>query len=132
MRRALSMLTLLITMQGCQGKNPGKPQTAAKVASPAYQRFVPIPPSSFATALWHGDFALDTKTGQLCATWQTHLTPYTDKTAPLLEMLPHCLDLYNKYPDVGQATAGGSAPPATPDAIDEAIKKFRQEKSSPK
>ena len=64
---------------------------------PRYQRFVPIAADIVGGSAiregvpWHGFFALDTKTGQLCRTTGYALQGF--------QGLPECIQLYQKYPD---------------------------------
>jgi hypothetical protein len=64
---------------------------------PHYQRFLPITnPDTFGGPArevipWHGFFALDTKTGQLCRTTAYGLQSF--------QGLPECVVLLQKYPD---------------------------------
>jgi hypothetical protein len=91
----LSVLGVLIAIPGCPTNKPPQSPTPWRPASPPYQRFVPItsvPASGFS------DFALDTKTGQLCRTWKGQTLPKNERMEPLLS-LPLCLDLYAEYPD---------------------------------
>lgn len=43
------------------------------------------------------DVALDTKTGQLCKTWEWQSTNRQNPDS--YENLPLCVDLYNRFPD---------------------------------
>ena len=64
---------------------------------PHYQRFVPIANPDVLggpareVIPWHGFFALDTKTGQLCRTTGYALQGF--------QGLPECMKLYQQYPD---------------------------------
>jgi len=57
----------------------------------AYQRFVPMPrqPADLTGVPWSGAFALDTKTGLLCRTYETGDEYWSN--------IASCLDLYRKY-----------------------------------
>jgi hypothetical protein len=54
-----------------------------------YQRFIPVPrqPENVTGVPWSGAFALDTKTGQLCRT-------YDGEFAEKWQALPSCLDIF--------------------------------------
>jgi len=87
---ALAFMMLLLQTNGCdQSPHP----VAASKAAP-YQRFVPMPrqPENVQGVPWSGAFALDTKTGQLCRTYDGGVTEKWDGLVP-------CIDLFNKYPD---------------------------------
>ncbi|MSO19974.1 MAG: hypothetical protein EXQ56_05830 [Acidobacteria bacterium] len=80
MNKVAFTLMLALILQGCTSSS----QTPAPVPLPQpYQRFVPVATSD-------RDFALDTKTGQLCKTWSWTITD-----APL-SSLPLCSDLHNQ------------------------------------
>lgn len=83
----LSIAIASLFLAGCEARNP-----AAKPVSQC-QRFVPISPHnpSMTGVPWHGYFALDTKTGQLC-----HTAIDGPQGGPAL---PNCFDLYKSYPD---------------------------------
>jgi hypothetical protein len=61
-----SAVILFATLQSC---DPA-PQAGNSARLTEYQRFVPIAPDplGWAGRPWHGMFALDTRTGQLCKT----------------------------------------------------------------
>lgn len=69
MKRALLViLPIIVALAGCDATQPqaqNKP-----IAKSHYQRFVPIESEKIMTdgVPWHGYFALDTKTGNLCST----------------------------------------------------------------
>ena len=80
----LSLTVLLaLTWQGC---TQFAPPPAAPPPPQQYQRFIPA-----ATA--DRDFALDTKSGKLCKTWNWTITD-----SPL-NALPECADLRSEDPD---------------------------------
>jgi len=59
-----------------------------------YQRFVPLSrqPESLKGDAWQGTYALDTKTGQLCVTFDP--SAFSSVSA-----IPTCLKLYHDFPD---------------------------------
>jgi len=65
-------------------------QTAANLG--AYRRFMPMPrrPESLTGVPWSSAFALDTKTGQLCRTYDGGVD---EKWSGLVS----CVDLYKKF-----------------------------------
>jgi hypothetical protein len=73
---------LFVFLCGC-----GKPKTP-------YQRFVPLPsqPESLKGDAWQGAYALDTKTGQLCVTFD----PSASRSGGAV---PTCAKLYRDFPD---------------------------------
>jgi hypothetical protein len=61
----------------------------ANLQEQSYQRFVPISAQQGMAGIpWHGFFALDTKTGQLCQT-----VPLSDNAPAWTRSLPQCIDL---------------------------------------
>jgi hypothetical protein len=85
----LSLLVLVVLILGFF-VTPSKSEKAPSIsASPSFQRFLPIPPQpQFMEGLPAADhFALDTKTGQLCKTYDWDI-PRSD-TNPI----PTCRDL---------------------------------------
>jgi hypothetical protein len=99
MKRILAVLLLSASLPGCQDNKPQQQDKPAATPSPVpYQRFMPIAPLPYESALWHGAFALDTKTGQLCKTisWQS---PGTTDLVQSLNQVKTCLELYAEYPD---------------------------------
>jgi hypothetical protein len=94
----VTLLTCLaLVVQGCDDvqktTDPQQPVTTPMLAQS--QRFAPIQPN--ATQIvglpWHGFFALDTHTGQLCRT--TDVTFPTLKADSPMNAAPLCIDLYN-------------------------------------
>jgi hypothetical protein len=80
-----SILTLALA--GCE--------QAPQIIKPPYQRFVPVPREPNLTGLpWSGAFALDTKTGQLC--WTYDIVNHTNNLWP---NVPPCSSLFHQYPD---------------------------------
>jgi hypothetical protein len=84
-------LLVLLQANGCDNA-PTKPTVPEKPA--AYQRFVPIPrqPENLQGVPWSGAFALDTKTGQLCKTYDWESTSN-------LQGLPLCTVVLASNPD---------------------------------
>ena len=80
MNRIGIALFLSLTFQGCTKLNQ---LPAAPTPPQSYQRFVPVAASD-------RDFALDTKTGQLCKTWSWSIAD-----SPL-SGLPTCSELYGQ------------------------------------
>jgi hypothetical protein len=64
--RACFVLAMGSMLAGCGSSQP----QSRPPALPHYQRFVPVPAEGAMTngVPWHGFFALDTRTGTLCAT----------------------------------------------------------------
>jgi hypothetical protein len=65
----LAVLAIIAVLTGCETSQPP--------ATLPYQRFVPIPAETVMTegVPWHGFFALDTKTGELCTTVSYNILP---------------------------------------------------------
>jgi hypothetical protein len=87
--KLLPICALLLGFQECDQQQ--RPQPPPK---PTYQqRFIPIhrEPQNVEGVPWSGAFALDTKTGQLCETYELS----NDKWAAI----PRCYDLYRNFPD---------------------------------
>lgn len=80
MNRTGIALLLALLLQGCTELTQAPPPPASPQP---YQRFVPVAASD-------RDFALDTKTGQLCKTWNWSIA-----NSPL-SSLPQCIELYNQ------------------------------------
>jgi hypothetical protein len=86
-----------VLLSGCD--HHGSHQAATKQP---YQRFVPISvpipkePANPTGLPWAGAFALDTKTGQLCYTYQIRENIITSES---LLTLPYCNNLFKQYPD---------------------------------
>ena len=95
MKRIVAMLLLSASLPGCPEKKTTDAPATAKPVPVTYQRFVPIAPIPTSTFM---DFALDTKTGQLCKTWKGQLLPINERTLDSIG-LPLCIDLYAKDPD---------------------------------
>jgi hypothetical protein len=68
------IVAFVITLTGCDSSQP---QSTTAPSTPYCQRFVPIPADGFFTqgVYWHGYFALDTKTGELCTTVSNAVLP---------------------------------------------------------
>ena len=65
-----------------------------------YQRFLPLSrqPESLKGDAWQGTYALDTKTGQLCVTFDP--SAFSSVSA-----IPTCLKLYRDFPDLAPSGA---------------------------
>jgi len=91
--RTILAFTFLILLQanGCDESKPSAPEPRHQEH---YQRFVPVPrePANAVGLPWSGFFALDTKTGQLCRTYETPKS--TDWDGIVL-----CKQLFDQYPD---------------------------------
>jgi hypothetical protein len=81
MRKILCVAVLVVDLLGCSRHRPP--------LSMPFQRFLPISPSPqmVQNSVWHGFFALDTQTGQLCRTTKL------DLAMPDFNALPTCLSL---------------------------------------
>jgi hypothetical protein len=68
------IIALTIALTGC---GSFQPQSTMLPVTPYCQRFVPIPADYLPTQgiPWHGFFALDTKTGELCTTVSYDILP---------------------------------------------------------
>jgi hypothetical protein len=95
LQRVVAVASFLI-FSGCGQQGP---QPAA-VKQP-YQRFVPISvpiprePGNPTGLPWAGAFALDTKTGQLCWTYNVG----ENRTSNLFPNIPYCSVLFTEHPD---------------------------------
>lgn len=93
---SIKLLAICILLLGCPACDlQQQPQHPPK---PAYQqRFVPVhrEPSNLTGLPWSGAFALDTKTGQLC--WTYEIVNNTQNDA--WPNIPDCENLYHQYPD---------------------------------
>jgi hypothetical protein len=96
MRKPLSVLVLALGISGCatptQPSQPSNPIAANATSHEiTFQRFLPIGPSpQFIQGVpWHGFFALDTQTGQLCRTTIFEFT----KGGTDFNSLPTCFSL---------------------------------------
>jgi len=91
MRLAL-VSALFLPLAACDQKPA--PSSPVPIQSPVpYQRFIPMPrqPENVQGVPWSGAFALDTRTGQLCLT-------YEGDVGKDWQSLPTCLALFNQYP----------------------------------
>jgi hypothetical protein len=93
MKAAAVLCILLFVFQqpsGCdqQSAPPQKPPKPIP-----YQRFVPIQRGDVVGVPWSGAFALDTKTGKLCLTYEA------DFGNGIWNTLPLCSDLLKQFPD---------------------------------
>jgi hypothetical protein len=90
-----------LTIAGCESSDNGRVQPAnAPLVEPRtlpYQRFVPInyAPANLSGVPWSGAFALDTKTGNLCRTYDWEYGNPTN----ILNQLPLCNALFHAEPD---------------------------------
>jgi len=96
--KVATVALLLSSYQGCDPT----PQAVSPAPTREYQRFLPLPPSSGGIdtgAFWHGNFAVDTKTGQLCRSWQWSINGgdlHGNEFATALSALPTCNDLFKQ------------------------------------
>lgn len=69
-KACLAVVGISVILAGCESLHTSQPKQN-------FQRFVPIPAESVITqgVPWHGFFALDTKTGELCTTVRYDLLP---------------------------------------------------------
>jgi len=83
---------MVLVASGCD--SPPAQSTPQPQKPPPSQRFVPVQrqPENVQGVPWSGFFALDTKTGQLCRTYETPKP--TDWDGIVL-----CKQLYDQYPD---------------------------------
>ncbi len=97
MSKATLALLFVLLLQACPDSNKPTPQPPTV----PNQRFVPIgPPTGVVVGVpWHGHFALDTKTGQLCRTWDWELKDAKGKPQEPWSELPTCMYLFSRYPD---------------------------------
>lgn len=91
-----AILALCLFITGC-----GQDFTQPTVVRQPYQRFIPISipipkePSNPIGLPWAGAFALDTKTGQLCWTYNVG----ENRTNSTWPNIPLCSNLLQQYPD---------------------------------
>ena len=78
MSKFILCIAMSFLMTGCTANSP---QPEVKTEN-GYQRFVPVD-----TATFGGGLALDTKTGQLCRTWDLHLNFEVIGSTPLCKTL---------------------------------------------
>jgi hypothetical protein len=98
-RIALPVFALLIC-GGCSlpQDTPTGQQVAQVSKVEPYQRFVPIAQNAAGTPSL--DYALDTKTGQICKTWDWQITPAPPGSrSEGINEIPECLALYQQDPD---------------------------------
>src|SRR5271166_3949321 len=71
---------------------PARPAAQTAPNTGGYQRFVPMPrqPENLTAVPWSGSFALDTKNGQLCRT-------YDGGVDENWKGITSCIDLYKKF-----------------------------------
>jgi hypothetical protein len=93
MRIAAWLIATLFLQQsnGCDESKPAVPPQKPI----AYQRFVPMQrqPENLQGVPWSGAFALDTRTGQLCLT-------YDGDFPEKWNSLPQCVGLLKQFPDL--------------------------------
>jgi hypothetical protein len=100
MKTALLLVAsaMMVQANSCDTANVSAASKPTAVPTP-YQRFVPVnaPSGRMIGVPWAGFFALDTKTGQLCATTtQTLGGDFVD--------VPMCSVLRSSFPDADPAT----------------------------
>jgi len=92
----MTLIVVAVLMQAVATPAPAqspRPATAQPTHDPAgYQRFIPMPrqPENVTGVPWSGAFALDTKTGQLCRT-------YDGGVDEKWNGLALCVELYKKF-----------------------------------
>ena len=89
-------LVLVTLFEGCPLDQSKQTPVPGRVSS--YQRFVPTTGSPPVALNW----ALDTKTGQICRTWDWNVEnakPDNDGRVGIALAAPTCFDLYTRYPD---------------------------------
>ncbi len=127
--KAILLMALFLPLGGCAfqdrptapASQPGK-RTALALG---YQRFVPMAQHAGGPAVL--DFALDTKTGQLCRTWPWEVTDTKPGSrAEGLNNLPECFTLYTQYPDRSETAQSKSLD----EEIMDAVKKAKEKPSS--
>ena len=91
----LIALAAIVVLAGCDQLEPQN-QPAAKAH---YQRFLPIQPENVMTSgvPWHGYFALDTKTGTLCATMKDR--GFGKGPSEWANDVPNCAQVLAENPD---------------------------------
>ena len=95
MKRLGPIALFLISLGGCSSD---RPMAQTKTEKRPYQRFVPIPSASPYAATM--DVSLDTKTGQVCRTWDWEVADAkSGSRGEAVSNLPKCIELYTKYPD---------------------------------
>jgi uncharacterized lipoprotein YajG len=87
----LALVVSILILSSCAQQPP--PQ----IVKQPYQRFVPVPrqPADLMGLPWSGAFALDTKSGQLCWTYDVKNSSQSD----MWPVLPYCSALRTLYPD---------------------------------
>ena len=75
----------------------GQPAPRFERIKQPYQRFIPVPrqPNDVTGLPWSGAFALDTKTGQLCWTYDIVNNTKND----MWPNIPKCADLLQQHPN---------------------------------
>lgn len=93
MKTALALSALLLIFQQPSGCDQSSPPPQAPPKPAPYQRFIPIQRGEVSGVPWSGAFALDTKTGRLCLTYEANFGNGIWNT------LPQCPDLLKQFPD---------------------------------
>jgi hypothetical protein len=95
---SFALLLLCLALDGCGDMSVDKKQPAQPIKQP-YQRFIPIhrEPSNLTGVPWSGAFALDTKTGDLCRTYEVTDSSATPSAA--WSGLDLCIDVFKEFPD---------------------------------
>lgn len=91
-------LPVLMGQSACPAGHPKQASVPTQKAVQPYQRFVRIASAASMTLNW----ALDTKTGQVCRTWDWHMQgdkPRKNGEADITLATPTCFSLYREYPD---------------------------------
>jgi hypothetical protein len=105
--KAVLLIGLLVNLGGCASQD--KP--AASAIQPA-------------TGIPMLDFALDTKTGQLCRTWPWEITDAKPGSrSEGINNIPQCFTLYTQYPDESEKAQSKSLDNEPIDAVKKAKEK---------
>ncbi len=126
--KAVLLTVLLLSLEGCLSSSEHAPSTKPEkqtVSIRGYQRFVPMAQHAAGTAVL--DFALDTKTGQLCRNWPWEITgAKPGSRSEGINNLPECFTLYTQYPDGSEKAQSLSLD----EEIMDAVKKAKEKPSS--
>jgi hypothetical protein len=90
---SLAGIIILISGAAIRAQSPPlRPGAQTAPSTGAYQRFIPMPrqPENLTAVPWSGAFALDTKTGQLCRT-------YDGAVDDTWKGITTCVELYRKF-----------------------------------
>jgi len=93
--RPAALVIVALLLNSCEQKVPPPTVSTTSATHPVpYQRFVPSSrlPENVTGVPWSGAFALDTKTGKLCLT-------YEGDFGETWNGLPKCIDLLKAFPD---------------------------------